>query len=238
MDNRDGNGEVYAAKVDRALGRVGREERITRAPGDAGDVCMAIRGDLAWIAWSDPRESPREGLADIYATTLHAGNATRAGDEVRVLATAAHSRSPELAEAGATAADGAVVVWIEDSPGEIDAPGSAMMARLGTNGHVLSAPQRLSLGAEGRPTAVALASADAGPRAVVARALHDEVTLDAVILPLDDVAPARAWPLLDIDAPSAFDVAVALAGNGLYYDDIGHTPGSHRIRHATIAWHR
>jgi hypothetical protein len=99
VDARDGNGEVYASKVDRDLVRVAREERITNAPGDAGDVTLAVRNGVAWLAWSDPRESPREGLADIYATTLGVRDARRASDEVRVLASAPHSRSPQLAPA-------------------------------------------------------------------------------------------------------------------------------------------
>lgn len=234
VDGRDGNGEVYAAKVDRALAQVSRAERITRAPGDASDVSLAVSGNVAWVAWSDPRESPREGLADIYVTTLHASSATRAGDEVRVLATAAHSRSPEIAPTG----DGAVVVWIEDSPGEIEGPGTAMTARLGASGHVVGTPQRLPLAAEGRPRSIALASAAGTLHVVVARAVHGEMTLDAVVLPPEASAPAGPWPLLDIDAPSAFDVALALSGDTLFYDDTGRAPGSHRIRRAAIAWHR
>jgi hypothetical protein len=232
VDTRDGNGEVYAAKVDRDLQRVGHEERVTGAPGDAADVSVAVSGELAWVAWSDPRESPREGIADIYATRLRTSNATRVGDEVRVLATAAHSRSPEIVPAG----DGALVVWIEDSPGEIDAPGSAMVARLGATGHVVAAPARLDLAGEGRPTAVALASAKDGAHAVFSRTFHDEVTLDAVVLSFDDSRPALHWPLLDIDAPGPFDVALALGGGDLFYDDTGRAPGNHRVRRATIVW--
>jgi hypothetical protein len=236
VDGRDGNGEVYAAKVDRALARVGRDERVTRAPGDASDVSLAVSGDLAWVVWSDPRESPREGLADIYVTTLRTSSATRVGDEVRVLATAAHSRSPEIAATG----DGAVVVWIEDSPGEIEGPGAAMTARLGASGHVEGTPQRLPLAAEGRPRSIALASAAGTLHVVVARAVHGEMTLDAVVVPsgAPTPTPAGPWPLLDIDAPSAFDVALALSGDTLFYDDTGRAPGSHRIRRAAIAWHR
>ena len=111
------------------------------------------------------------------------------------------------------------------------------MARLGASGHVLGQPQRLALAAEGRPTAIALASGDS-LRAVVARTVRGEVTLDVIQLPPDGGGPARPWPLLDIDAPAAFEVELALAGDVLFYDDIGHAPGDHRVRRATIAWHR
>ena len=119
VDARDGNGEVYATKVDRDLNRTAREERITNAPGDAGDVALAVKGDTAWLAWSDPRESLRDSSADVYATTLRVRDARKVGEETRVLATAAHSRSPQIVPAG----DGAVVAWIEDAPQGLEGPG-------------------------------------------------------------------------------------------------------------------
>ncbi|MGD0053680.1 MAG: hypothetical protein ABSD03_17885, partial [Vulcanimicrobiaceae bacterium] len=70
VDGRDGNGEVYAAKVDRDLARVGREERITSAPGDASDVALARSGDAAWVAWSDPRDNLRDGVSDVYVAAI------------------------------------------------------------------------------------------------------------------------------------------------------------------------
>ena len=112
-----------------------------------------------------------------------------------------------------------------------------MMARLGVTGHVLGQPQRVPLAGEGRPTAIALSSDDA-LRAVVARTVRGEVTLDAVQLPAEATGTVRPWPLLDIDAPAAFEVELVLAGDVLFYDDIGRVPGDHRVRRAAIAWHR
>jgi hypothetical protein len=234
VDTRDGNGEVYATKVDRDLNRVAREERITHAPGDAGDVALAVRGDVAWLAWADPRESPREGMADIYAATLHGRDAKPAGDEVRVLATAAHSRSPELVPAPG----GVLVAWIEDAPSELDAPGAAMVARIDASGHVAAAPSRLPLAGKGNPSTVALGAAGDVVHVIVARSEHDEVTLDAVVVPPDPSDAPRPFPLLDLDAPATFEVALAIEGDVLFFDDVGAAPGSHRVRRADVAWRR
>lgn len=233
VDGRDGNGEVYATKVDRDLNRTAREERITNAPGDAGDVTLAVKGDTAFLAWSDPRESPRDATADVYATTLRVRDARRAGEETRVLATAAHSRSPQIAAAG----DGAVVAWIEDAPTGLEGPGAAMVARLDGRARVAGKPAPLPAAARGRPTTLALGAAGDGLRAILARSDADDVTLDAVALSAEG-APARPWPLLDLDAPSSFDVAVALVGDAVFYDDIGATPSEHRIRRAAVQWGR
>ncbi|MGD0524262.1 MAG: hypothetical protein ABSE49_03910 [Polyangiaceae bacterium] len=233
VDMRDGNGEIYATKVDRDLNRAAREERITNAAGDAGDVALVVRGSTAWLAWADPRESPREGLADIFVTTLRTHDAKRAGDEVRVLATAAHSRSPELALAG----DGAMVAWIEEGPTGVDAPSTGMVARLDASGHVTGRPVVLPMAGRGRATALTLATAADGLHAIVARNDRDEVTLDAVGVSVDG-NPGRAWALLDLDAPGTFEVALALAGDTLYFDDVGRSAADHRVRRAALSWGR
>src|SRR5205807_2678156 len=84
VDARDGNGEVYATKLDTRLARVAKEERITRAPGDASDVAILARGDVVWLAWADPRESPNDGFADVYVASLRARDATKIDPETRV----------------------------------------------------------------------------------------------------------------------------------------------------------
>jgi hypothetical protein len=233
VDGRDGNGEVYAAKVDRELNRTGPEQRITKAPGDAGDVAIAVKGETAWLTWADPRESPREGTADVYATTLRARDAKKTGEDVRVLATAAHSRSPEIVAAG----DGALVAWIEDAPAGLDVGGMAMLARLDRLGHVVGAPGPLPVAAKGKATGVSLGVAGDGARAVVVRSAKDEVTLDAVSLRPDGTA-GTPWALLDLDAPGSFEVSTALTPDAVFFDDVGASVSDHRVRRAAISWTR
>jgi hypothetical protein len=237
IDARDGNGEVYATKIDRDLARVAREERITNAPGDAGDVALAVHGDVAWLAWSDPRESPREGLADIYATTLRTTDARRVGDEVRVLASAPHSRSPQLA--ATPEGDSAVLAWIEDPATSLEeGPGAAMLAVLGRDGHVVRSPSIVPLAAPGRPTSIALASSRSGVRAVVVRSGQEALAFEAMTVGSDGVSGVRPWPLLDLEAPPSFEVALAFAGDSIVFDDVGPSAGEHLVRRADVVWRR
>jgi hypothetical protein len=236
VDARDGNGEVYASKIDRDLTRVAREERITNAPGDAGDVALAVRGNVAWLAWSDPRESPREGLADIYATTLRTSDAKRAGDEVRVLASAPHSRSPQLAATGV--GDTAVLAWIEDAATGLEGPGAAMLAVLDRDARVARTPQVLPLAGPGRPTSIALAPSREGVRAIVVRSGQEALGFEAVVIGGDGAPATKPWPLLDLEAPASFEVALAFAGDAIVFDDVGSTPGEHLVRRAEVAWRR
>jgi hypothetical protein len=233
IDGRDGNGELYVAKVDSELRRVTPDQRLTRSPGDATDVTIASNGaaggDTVWLAWSDPRESPSEGLGDIYSTTLRVRDAKRVGDEVRVLATAAHSRSPQLGSDGRTA----LVGWIEDAPPGVDAEGAAMMAELDEKGHVVGTPWELRMAEGGRPTSMAFAPSRPSlglPQIVVARSAHDGVTLDAV-------TAEGATSILEIAAAAPFDVAMVLAGGNAYYVDAGASPAERRVRRLGMAWH-
>jgi hypothetical protein len=231
VDSRDGNGEVYAAKLDRELNRAGPDQRITRAPGDAADVSLAVGGEVAWLAWSDPRESPREGVGDVYVARLRTRDGKRMGDELRVVATAAHSRSPEVVVLG----DSVLVAWIEEAPPGVDAPGAAMLARLDAHGRIAQPPRALATAGEGRPAAIVLAASTEGARAIIARSARDGVTLDAVeISSLGE--PGPPYSVVDLDAPPSFDVALALCAGALFYDDTGNAPGDHRIRRAAMSW--
>jgi hypothetical protein len=235
VDSRDGNGEVYVTKIGRDLSRVTRERRVTHAPGDAADVALAVRGAVGWLAWSDPRDTPKEGLGDVYVEKVRAADAAGASDEVRVLATAPHSRSPQILP---MSDGGAIVAWIEDAPTGIEGPGAAMVARLDAAAQVVAGATKLPLAAPGRPTSLVLAEAGEGVRVVIARASGDAVSLDGLSLGSDAAPVIRPWPLLDLDAPAPFDVALAFAGDALFFDDVGVGRGTHRIRRAAIAWRR
>ncbi len=234
VDGRDGNGEVYATRVGTDLSR-GNGIRITNAPGDASDLVAFTRGDRVWLAWADPRESPKDGMADIFVAAIRTKDAQRDVEEQRVLATAAHSRTPQLT---AGAEGGVNVAWIEEAPLGVESPDSsgygAMWATVTASGKVAK-PFKLPLGGEGAATSVAL-EANAGTlRAVIARSMADAIAIDGV----DLMAPEpHAFPLLTLDGPPSLDVALVLEGGTLYFNDDGPAPADKRARRAHIAWSR
>ncbi len=234
VDGRDGGGQVYATKVGRELQRAARNERVTHAAVGAADIALAVRNDIAWIAWGDARESPREGIADIYATTLHVSDASPAGEETRVLATARHSRSPVLA----TVSDSrALIAWIEDAPSGVDELAVGMIGSLDRRATVVRAPVELPLAGPGQPASITLASADGEVHAVVARSgIGGGTTLDGIRLGNSGAPVAPPWPLVVLDAPASVSVSLAQAGSGIVYSDVVPGPGQRRIRRAEIAW--
>jgi hypothetical protein len=232
VDGRDGNGEIYATKVSTELARISREERITTAPGDAGDLVALGRGDAVWLAWADSRESPKDGIADVFVSAVRARDAKRAFDEQRVLSTASHSRTPHLAGGPA----GVSIAWIEEAPYGAETPASsgygAFWTKLDDAGKPTSKPARIPLAGDGAATSVAI-EAGSGLRAVLARSTIDVISLDAVDLA---VSPPRASALVTLDGPPSLDVALVLEGGILYFNDEGPHLSDRRARRARIAW--
>ncbi len=237
VDTRDGNGEVYVEKLDASLSP-GRETRVTNAPGDATDTALVALGSSVVLAWADPRESPRDGFADIYAVALSPRDARPLAREERVLSTAAHSRSPVLARTP----QGAALAWIEEAPvgaASQEARG-AMFALLDEKAHPVREPRKLQLRDEGIVTAITLDTADAVRlvHAVAARTSHDELSLDAVRIPLDDAGATDSYPLIVLDGPSSMDEALSLHGDDLLFSDDGPDPVDARLRRAALDWRK
>ena len=231
VDTRDGNGEVYAAKLNLDLNRTSHEERLTNAPGDASDVTLLAQGDRVWVAWSDPRESSKDGFADIYVMPVQAKNAKSAGEEVRVMASAPHSRSPSLA----AGPDGVYLAWIEEVQSGLESPGvasyGAMIARLDDRGHPVKEPARAPIAGEGRVSSVVLDGFSSGVHAYATRVTRDQVYVDA----FDATKDTSAYPVLALDG--AFEASIAALGDELYFDDQLRV-GERRLRRATLRFRR
>src|SRR5262249_29830195 len=109
-DTRDGNAEIYVAKLDRSLGKTIPHRRITGGQGDSVEVELLVSGKDVFLVWSDARAKPDEGNGDIYLAKLDAATLKKTGPEVRLFASSTHSRTPQIARMG----KGFVVSWIEE----------------------------------------------------------------------------------------------------------------------------
>ena len=114
-----------------------------------------------------------------------------------------------------------------------------MVASLDASGQVVGKPRaaaRRRLGHARRPSrSVRTATVCAWPSI---RSDRDDVTIDAV----DDRGrrdARQAWPLLDLDAPPSFDVALALSGDAIFFDDMGAAPSRPpRAAGGLVSWSR
>src|SRR5690606_33201340 len=112
IDERDGDPEVYSAKIDERLQRVGTEQRVTRAPGAASGPALLPVADGVVLVWADARDGERPGFSSIYTTKLSARDASPEAERV-LFASRHHAHSPALAARG----DTVVVAWGESEVG-------------------------------------------------------------------------------------------------------------------------
>src|SRR5690606_21899862 len=82
VDTRDGDAEVYAARLDARLQKVGADRRITSATGAATEVRVLVRGAEPWIAFVEARSGAPGG--DVHLVRVHTGNLEPVAEPVRV----------------------------------------------------------------------------------------------------------------------------------------------------------
>jgi hypothetical protein len=197
-----------------------------------------------WVAWADPRESPKEGVADIFVRKLRGSDASPTAPENRVLATVPHSRSPVLAAGPAPASGGPTtgpsIAWIEEAPAGADPSGAsvygAMIGALDAEGRLQADPVHARGAGDGFPTSIAIDRTALGLHVVLARSTRDDVFLDAL-----DLAPGanpHPYPLFGLEGPPSMDVALAVVGDGVYFNDQSEGATEGRVRHATLEWKR
>jgi hypothetical protein len=234
VDYRDGNGEVYATKVDRELERVGKERRLTQAPGDASDLVAMAVGDEVVLAWSDSRESANEGLGDIYVAKVSASDGSLVAGPVRVLASASHSRSPTMARCGR----GMALSWIEDGLGAPDGSQSrAMVASLDSVLRPTRDPVRWDMADsfQSSLTAVDLTASGTEVRAVVLRSLEAETRAESATWSCDGAPPKTTRALFAVEVAPGAQVPFSVLGNRVFVADEAPSTPIQRLRVGAIA---
>jgi len=152
VDERSGDPELYATKVNHALNHLTPEQRITQAPGAATDLSLVATKSGAIAVWADARESEQAGAADIYVTALRASDANRAAAEFALLKTRSHSFAPVTRAYGS----GALVAWLEAASERNEGePAHVNFAVLDEAGHVVGEVQSVNLGS-GTPLTIGI----------------------------------------------------------------------------------
>jgi hypothetical protein len=237
VDTRDGDAEIYVAKLDRHLAKVVPDQRITEAIGNAAEVQLAVRENDVVLAWADARNDPTEGNCDIYVAHLDAATLRKTGPEVRLFASVPHSRTPQVVKT----AKGFVVAWIEE-PAEgrsgLDPDAGLRIAELDAHGTPIG-PPRLVRGVEEHSTVTAAALSCSGEscRGVLSSEVSGTLLLSAFVLGADlSSGPVKA--IAAMTGPGSEDTSPALAGEGgtsLFFadDSVG---GSGRVRWMQLQW--
>lgn len=107
-DDRDGNWEVYFARLDATGARIGNDHRVTFAAGSSQEPVIEWTGSEYGVAWTDFRD----GNGEIYFARLDASG-TKIGDDVRVTEDEVGSLTPTLAWTGSEFG----IAWTDSGPG-------------------------------------------------------------------------------------------------------------------------
>lgn len=231
IDSRDGNGEVYVARLDRQLKKIVPDKRITNAPGDAAEVQLAVRGGEVALAWSDARDSGDEGAADVFLVRLDAAKLDKKGTEQKVFASKAHSRGVALS----AIERGWVVGWIEE-PADEGAQATARLAEVAGDGALASTIQVLRGDGQGSATSVSLACQKLACRGLVGESRGEALFLGAFTWAPGAVSPITR--LAALSGPPTQDLAPALAGPSVALAAFGDDArdGGGRVRLAKLLW--
>jgi hypothetical protein len=243
VDERHGDPEVYATKVDRLLRSLSPERRVTQATGAATDVQLAPDRAGALIIWADAREGSEPGQADIWVTRLDPRRGLTSMPEERLTRTRAHSHSPRVA----TILDhGALVAWIEEPDESAGTQGEVRMARIGPDGKLIGSTRSVRA-TKGRPTALDVScplvvhkgddvhSTEQKKCYIVMSVDVDRRSeLQGFELSLAEGSEPRPRRLATLSGPSGQTTSPALWTNELFYADQANGKG--RLQRMKIEW--
>ncbi len=243
-DTRTGNAEIFVARINAQLDRLGRELQLTSGKGASSEPQLLVLGDKTLLAWSETGEAREQG--DIHLTTLETAS-LRVIDRGRELAhSAGHSRSPGFSKAPG----GAALWWLDEpptarAPAEApedsatgaaldDAPGLRVLA-LDPNGQPLAQVKRLALGGEA-PNSMALRCETGACKGLLVSVDGGELRLDAVTTPFTGAGPLSRTRVVGLSEATREDVRVMLTDQARRAFFVEEREGRTRIRKLTLRW--
>lgn len=232
VDGRDGNGEVYAARIDDQLRPIGPEVRVTQAPGDASGISLLALDDEILVGFGDTRARPDRGMAVPYYRRLKLANLAPIGEDRPIALTRLHAQSVRLVRV----AQGVVATWLEVAvPGvphdPQDRPGARVVRFDPSSGQTLAAPTVVTPEA-GEPTSYDLQCGDAACFGVMSVDAGGSAQL--VSFEWKPTGQASALTIVaTLGGPPGADVCPTILGDALLYGDSSPS-GERRIRRATV----
>jgi hypothetical protein len=226
VDMRHGRAEVYVARVDTQLRRVGAEQRLTQSTGNASSIRLVRRGEHVFAVWADAR-GHEVGLADLFAARLSGVDGSPLGPEVRLTRSRDNVHSPALAAFG----EGAVTAWIEEPPRATGGAALLVVQRLDSGAEAAGEAQVMEL--PRKPLAVSLECGPTACHVAVATAAPEGGALEAFrFVPGRRTLPSR---LVALEGEAHEVAAPVILGSELFYADRS-VDGGTRIRRVRMTW--
>jgi hypothetical protein len=135
QDGRDGNYEIYFARVSSLGAKLGADLRVTSDAGSSEAPSLSWTGSEFGVSWRDTRDTG--GTGEIYFARVSAAGA-KLGSDLRVTSDANYSYTPSLSWTGTGSEFG--VSWYDNRDGNYE----IYFARLSSTGAKLGADLRVT----------------------------------------------------------------------------------------------
>lgn len=215
VDGRDADAEIYAARVNENLEIVGKEQKLTEGAIEPTGLSLVRLQNRILLTWADTRGSSRPGYSDLHWLSLDADSLESAHPLRRLLATEAHSHSPQtvpLNEIYGTALLG----WLEaEQDGAGRGTSQLLLAEVDGAGRLIAPPTEIPLPDQVRSFTMACE----GERCQVIATLDRGERGELWGLIWQTREEPRVAPLVVLEGPSSQVVAPRLLGDELYYVD-------------------
>jgi hypothetical protein len=229
VETRDGEVEVRATKVSRALDKVGAERVVTHHPGDASEVRVIVRGEEILLVWADARAG--QGSSDVYTARLALSDLGWRGDEARLTSESDHARGLRVAARG----DDVLLAWIETPP--VERPSvlplsAAVIAQIDSWGRLRASPRRVPADATAGSVGIGCDGSDC--RVVLGSAGPDTLDLSGFVWNGSGTIP-RPARIASFERVATEDVSLNVLGEWIFFAE-DNLQGGGRIRKLRVAW--
>jgi hypothetical protein len=232
-DTRDGDLEIYMARVDKTLHKAKPDVRITRRPGPSTEASLTVVGGRALLAWSDTAEG--QSLADIFTLSLDARSLKAGGKPQRAAETPGHSRTPRWAGGKGALA----LAWIEEPTKTNSSDGELRLMAVDDKGGARRAARRVTAAGGAQLTSAAVSCKSERCRGVVIGRVDNALMLGAFDTMRESGAPVRVRQLAGLPGGTEQDLSLR-GSDGLaqlfFAQDGGTSNAGARIRHLQLSW--
>lgn len=211
IDGRNGNPEVYAARLNERLDLLRPAERITHAPGMATGLDLLSLGPRVLAVWSDDRADPARGVGCIHGVSLRASDAMPNGSDRCLFASDLHAHAPFLTRRGRMG----VVAWIEQAPSAGANQAWIRSGELDPDSLWIHPPRRVAFLSGASPAGHAVECSDQ-ERCTVAWLQRSDGGLSLHIGPLDNAGEIRAMHTVASDSSSQRGLRPVFGNDSLY----------------------
>ncbi len=230
VDERDGDPELYAARVNSALERRGGEQRLTQAKGDAVGVMLWPRKDNVLVLWADGRNPEKIANSTLFARSLSPVDGHPLGAEWSLFESTGQVHATALAPQG----EGAVLAWLESPAAVAGVPATVRCARLDAAGHLVGTPRTIAT-PMGSPQSIGLDCDAQRCRLAVTLDVEGTGRLGAVSFDSAGDQPLELRVALKGTGPADSVVAPVVVGRDVYFVDRPRKDRS-RVLRATLNW--